>query len=292
LDDNRIIPEVQAPNRTWTPPGGTLGAILAEARERVRSLPSARRSELQLIAAGPRDGNVPSFTAALRAGRAVSVIAEVKRRSPSKGEINTALSAGAQAMAYAAGGAAAISVLTEPQHFGGSLTDLADARAAVSIPLLRKDFVLDRTQLWEARAAGASAVLLIARALEPALLDELAAEAIALGLEPFVEVRSEQELARALATGAPAIGVNQRDLETLAIDPEVAERLLPLVPRARVAVSESGVRDRGGVERAAANGADAVLVGSALSAAADPAAAVRALTGVARGAARSSGHAR
>jgi indole-3-glycerol phosphate synthase len=195
-------------------------------------------------------------------------------------------------MAYAAGGAAAISVLTEPQHFGGSLTDLADARAAVSIPLLRKDFVLDRTQLWEARAAGASAVLLIARALEPALLDELTAEAIALGLEPFVEVRSEQELARALATGAPAIGVNQRDLETLAIDPEVAERLLPLVPRARVAVSESGVRDRGGVERAAANGADAVLVGSALSAAADPAAAVRALTGVARGAARSSGHAR
>jgi indole-3-glycerol phosphate synthase len=157
---------------------------------------------------------------------------------------------------------------------------------------LRKDFVLDRTQLWEARAAGASAVLLIARALEPALLDELTAEAIALGLEPFVEVRSEQELARALATGAPAIGVNQRDLETLAIDPEVAERLLPLVPRARVAVSESGVRDRGGVERAAANGADAVLVGSALSAAADPAAAVRALTGVARGAARSSGHAR
>ncbi len=131
---------------------------------------------------------------------------------------------------------------------------------------------MDRTQLWEARAAGASAVLLIARALDPALLDDLAAEAIALGLEPLVEVRTEHELARALATRAPAIGVNQRDLETLAVDPAVAARLLPLVPRDRVAVSESGVRDRADVERAAASGADAVLVGSALSASADPAA--------------------
>ncbi len=283
---------MQAPNRTWTPPGGTLGTILAEARERVRSLPSVRRSELRRIAALPRDAGIPSFAAALRAGPMIAVIAEVKRRSPSKGEINAALSASAQAVAYAAGGAAAISVLTEPQHFGGSLTDLADARAAVSIPLLRKDFVLDRSQLWEARAAGASGVLLIARALEPALLDELAAEAIAMGLEPLVEVRSEGELARALATEAPVLGVNQRDLETLVVDPAVAERLLPLVPRARVAVSESGVRDRAGVERAAASGADAVLVGSALSAAADPSAAVRALTGVPRGAPRSGDHGR
>ncbi|HUO52603.1 MAG TPA: indole-3-glycerol-phosphate synthase, partial [Gemmatimonadaceae bacterium] len=186
------------------------------------------------------------------------------------------------AKAYASGGAAAISVLTEPRHFGGSLDDLAEARASVAVPLLRKDFVVDRTQLLEARAAGASAALLIARALEPARLADLAAEARAIGLEPLVEVRSEEELARAVACGARVIGVNQRDLETLAVDESVAARRLPLVPADAVAVSESGVRDRAGVERAAANGADAVLVGSALSAAADPAAAVHALTGVAR----------
>ncbi len=277
---------------TWTPPGGTLGKIIAESRERVRALSASRRAELERTAAAARHLPVPAFAAALRAGGTIAVIAEVKRRSPSQGEINTALSASAQAMAYAAGGAAAISVLTEPKHFGGSLADLADARAAVSVPLLRKDFVVDRTQLWEARVSGASAVLLIARALEPALLDELAAEAIALGLEPLVEVRTEQELARATATRAPAIGVNQRDLETLVVDPAVAERLLPLVPRDRVAVSESGVRDRAAVERAAASGADAVLVGSALSASADPAAAVRALAGVARGADRGGDYAR
>jgi indole-3-glycerol phosphate synthase len=261
-----------------------LGQIVAESRERVRALSLARRSELERAAA-----SVPPpipFAAALRAGPTIAVIAEVKRRSPSQGEINTALSAGAQAVAYAAGGAAAISVLTEPKHFGGSLDDLAEVWKAVAIPLLRKDFVVDRTQLWEARSAGASAVLLIARALELERLDELAAEARALSLEPLVEVRNESELARALAAGALVIGVNQRDLETLVVEPAVAARLLPLVPGDRLAVSESGVKARADVERAAASAADAVLVGSSLSASVGPEQAVRALCGVPRGGGR------
>lgn len=283
-DDSRITPEAQVSSANWTPPGGVLGLIMAESRERARALTGARRTELERAAAAAPPP--PSFTKALRAGATIAVIAEVKRRSPSQGEINAALSAGAQATAYAAGGAAAISVLTEPTHFGGSMDDLAEVWKAVAIPLLRKDFVIDRTQLWEARLAGAAAVLLIARALEPERLDALAAEARALGLEPLVEVRTESELARALAAGAEVVGVNQRDLETLAVDPAVTARLLPLVPGDRIAVSESGVRSRADVERAAASGADAVLVGSALSASADPAAAVRALSTVPRGGGR------
>jgi len=271
---------MQASTSTWTAPSGVLGRILAESRERVRAMSRAARDELERHAERPAP-SASAFATALRAGTAVAVIAEVKRRSPSKGEINAALSAGAQARAYAAGGAAAISVLTEPAHFGGSLDDLREASGSVTVPLLRKDFVIDRTQLLEARGAGAAAVLLIARALEPARLAELAAEATALGLEPFVEVRSEEELARAIPA-ARVIGVNQRDLETLAIDAAVTDRLLPLVPARCVAVAESAIRTRDDVERAAGCGADAVLVGSVLSAAPDAAGAVRALVGVPR----------
>jgi len=271
---------MQASPFAWTAPGGVLGRIVAESRERVRAIPAARRSELER--ATPSADTRPGFAAALRAGATVQVVAEVKRRSPSKGEIKAALSAGAQARAYAAGGAAAISILTEPNHFGGSLEDLSEARSSVAVPLLRKDFVVDRTQLFETRAAGGNAVLLIARALEPSALAQLAAEALALGIEPLIEVRSEGELARALETAAPAIGVNQRDLETLEVDAAVMIRLLPLIPSDRVAIAESGVRARADVERAAACGADAVLVGSMLSGAADPAARLRELTGVAR----------
>jgi indole-3-glycerol phosphate synthase len=213
----------------------------------------------------------------------VAVVAELKRRSPSRGEINSTLSPGAQAAAYFAGGAAAISVLTEQRHFGGTPDDVVAVRAAVPIPVLKKDFHLDEVQLVEARALGASAVLLIARALAPALLVGLAREADALGLESLIEVRSEAELECALATKARAIGVNSRDLESLAVDFRVTERLLPSIPRELVAIAESGVASRDDVERAAGCGADAVLVGSAVSAARDPAGAVRALTGVRRG---------
>lgn len=212
----------------------------------------------------------------------VGIIAELKRRSPSKGAINDALDAPGRAAAYEAGGAAALSILTEPDRFGGSLADLTAARLAVKIPVLRKDFIVHREQLHEARAAGACAVLLIARALAPLHAAELADEAGLLGLDVLFEVRDESELARGIAIRGCAIGVNTRNLETLEIHPEVAARILPHIPPDRVAVYESGVSSRADVERAAALGADAVLVGSALSMQSDGAAAVRALTGVLR----------
>ncbi len=225
-----------------------------------------------------------SFARALAgpAGAAVAIIAEVKRRSPSKGEINAGLDAAAQAKAYDEAGAAAVSVLTEPERFGGSLADIEAAHAATRLPLLRKDFITHRVQLVEARLAGASAVLLIARALEPDRLVALAADAGALGLDVLAEVRSEAELEVALAVPGAIIGVNNRDLETLVIEPEVGARLIPRVPRDRITVYESGVRDRADVERAAALGADAALVGSVLSGSSDVRRALRALTGVPR----------
>ena len=224
----------------------------------------------------------PGFYDALRRPM-VGVIAEVKRRSPSKGSINGALSAAIQARAYETGGAAAVSILTEPVHFGGSVDDLREARAAVGLPLLRKDFHVDELQLVEARAAGAAAVLLIARALAPDRLRRLAAFARSIALEPLVEVRDRAELDRALDAEARVIGVNNRDLETLVIDPTVGDALLARVPGSCAAVWESGVRAAADVERAALAGADAVLVGSSVSGADDPAAAVRALTHVRRG---------
>jgi indole-3-glycerol phosphate synthase len=212
------------------------------------------------------------------------VIAEVKRQSPSKGVINAGIDAAAQATAYARGGAAALSILTEPSEFGGAVTDLVDARTATTLPTLtlKKDFHVHPLQVLEARAAGASALLLIARALPPDRLRELADHALAVGIEVLVEVRSEPELEDALAIQGAVIGVNSRDLETLVIDPTVMSRLIGMIPSDRVAVAESGVTGRGDVERVAALGADAVLVGSSVSAAHDPAAAVAALTGVER----------
>ena len=287
LDNSRTSTEVQASPSfsTWTPPTGVLGGIVAEAYERVERLRRDRSNVAVLERAAADAPGAPSFVAALRRPT-VSVIAEVKRRSPSKGAINPSLSAAAQASAYVEGGAAAISVLTEPLHFAGSLDDLRSARSAVAdgAPLLRKDFHVDEVQLLEARAAGAAAALLIARALAPDALRRLVAFARSLQLEPLVEVRSAAELERALASGALVIGVNNRDLETLIIEPEVGAALVPLVPPDCIAIAESGVRHVSDVERASSSGADAVLVGSSISAAADPVAAVRALTTVPRSA--------
>ena len=255
-----------------------LGGILRETTERVNAL---RERERELTDLATRAAAPVSLAAALRSGP-VSVIAEVKRRSPSKGTINEALTSATQVAAYARGGAAAISILTEPRHFGGSGKDLQEARASVSIPLLRKDFHIDILQLVEARGLGASAVLLIARALSPFQLLLLLTGARDLGLETLVEVRSEAELELAVAYGAAIIGVNSRDLETLVIDPRMHERLIPAIPADRIAVAESGIATAADAELVAAVGADAVLVGSAISAASDPAGAVRALTGVTR----------
>jgi indole-3-glycerol phosphate synthase len=209
-----------------------------------------------------------------------SLLAEVKRRSPSKGAIAEGLDAVDQAEAYRKGGAAGVSILTEPAHFGGSIDDLLDVRRRVALPVLKKDFHVAPIQLVEARALGASAALLIVRALSPDRLPEMMRVGEELGLELLVEIRDEAELERAIAAGATMIGVNNRDLETLLIDAETAMRIVPLIPSSIVAIAESGVRTRADVERYAGAGADAVLVGSSLSSAADPVAATRALSGV------------
>lgn len=261
---------------SWAPPTGVLGGLVDAARERARVLHETRAELHARAAAAP---STPSLLRAL-ARADVAVIAEVKRRSPSKGWINPGLTAAAQAAAYERGGAAAISVLTEPAQFGGSNADLEAVRAATTVAVLKKDFHVDPLQLVEARAIGASAALLIARALDPTALADMVAVAGELELETIVEVRDERELALALALGAPIIGINNRNLETLAIDPSTSERLLASIPRGVIAIAESGVSARVDVERVAARGADAVLVGSSISGAADAESAVRALVAV------------
>jgi indole-3-glycerol phosphate synthase len=262
----------------WTSPVGTLGAIVAEAKIRAAILES-RRSELESACAAAPSG--ASLRAALRQV-AVGLLAEVKRRSPSKGAIADGLDAVEQARAYATGGAAGVSILTEPTHFGGSIDDLRDVRGSIQLPILKKDFHVAPIQLVEARALGASAALLIVRALSPARLAEMMRIGCDLGLELLVEIHDEGELERALAEGATMIGVNNRDLETLIIDPATSDRLIPRIPSHVVAIAESGVKTRGDVERYAAVGADAVLVGSSLSASPDPIAAARSLAGIQR----------
>jgi indole-3-glycerol phosphate synthase len=215
-------------------------------------------------------------------GSDVGVIAEVKRSSPSKGAINPGLDLVSQVRAYQSGGAVAISVLTEPTRFGGSDDDLVLARGAVPLPLLKKDFHVNVAQIFEARSLGASAALVIARAVPPSSLKELMAAGDDVGLEILVEVRDEQELRLALSLSATIIGVNNRNLETLEIDPETSLRILPLIPRGLVAIAESGVKRVADVQRVADAGADAVLVGSELSGATDPESVLRSLTGVAR----------
>ena len=264
--------------RGWVPPTGTLGELTRAAHERAAAV-GDRLAELRAAA---RDAQPPKpFAEALRQ-RHVSVIAEVKRASPSKGAIAPGLDAGEQAMAYVRGGAAAISVLTEPSRFGGSLDDLADVTPRVPVPVIRKDFLVHPVQLWEARAAGASAALLIVRALSPSELEALMDAMQETGMQALVEVRDEAELARALAVDARVIGVNNRNLETLIIDVATAPALIPAIPSDRIAVAESGMKSADDLSAAAASGADAVLVGSAVSANADPASGVRALASVTR----------
>jgi len=207
------------------------------------------------------------------------VIAEVKRASPGAGSIRPDADPAATAVAYAAGGAAAISVLTEPRHFRGSLDDLARVRAAVDLPLLRKDFVVQPDQIVEARSAGADSVLLIVSCLGPDELAGLLGVSRSLGMEPLVETHSDEDLEHALSTDAAVIGVNARDLESLEVDVPSALARLRRIPRERVAVLESGIRSPEDVSAAVASGATAVLVGETLMRAADPASAVRELIG-------------
>ena len=200
----------------------------------------------------------------------LSLIAEVKRASPSKGALSDIPDPAALAAEYAAGGATAVSVLTEQRRFGGSLADLDAVRAAVSVPVLRKDFLVEDYQLWEARAHGADLVLLIVAALDDASLGRMLARAGELGMTALVEVHDEDETQRALDLGASVIGVNARDLKTLEVRPETFSRLRPLIPDGCVTVAESGISGAEDAARYAAQGADAVLVGEALVRTGDP----------------------
>ena len=211
------------------------------------------------------------------AGPGVSVIAEVKRRSPSKGPLAEIPDPAVLASAYEQGGAAVISVLTERRRFGGSLEDLRAVRDRVRIPVLRKDFIVTPYQLWEARAAGADLALLIVAALDQPLLESLHAEALELGLTALVEVHDEAEAERAVAAGAQLVGVNARNLKTLEVDRETFGRVAAVIPEGIVKVAESGIRGPEDVSTLARQGADVVLVGETLVKGDDPAAAVAGL---------------
>ncbi len=222
-----------------------------------------------------------SFTEAL-SGPGLSVIAEVKRRSPSRGALNEGLQPGPQARAYESGGASAISVLTERDYFGGSPDDLREVERATSIPVLRKDFTLHPAQVWESAAMGADAVLLIVAVLDDGRLRRLLDEASTAGLAALVEVHSEDEAQRAVAAGAGIIGVNNRDLKTFSVDLGTAERLAASVGDGVLKVAESGINEPADAARMAEAGYDAVLVGESLVRAGDPAGEVARLVAAGR----------
>jgi len=232
-----------------------------------------------LPVSSPQDPPPVSFRQAItrRGGEGLKLIAEVKRSSPSRGPIYPDLVVEDLVAIFERGGASAVSVLTEPEYFGGSLDDLTRACAATHLPVLRKDFILDPYQLLEAKAAGAGAALLIAAMLEGGELARLIAEAQALGLDALVEVHDEAELATALEAGAAVVGINNRDLRTLQVDLETTRKLAPMVPADKVLVSESGYAGNGQTAGLAALGVDAVLVGEALLRGGDP---LRAMSGL------------
>jgi indole-3-glycerol phosphate synthase len=251
-----------------------LERILASTREDV----ARRRAATPELPARPPARPPHAFAAAL-AAPGLSVIAEHKRRSPSAGAIREGATVEEIVGAYEAGGAAALSILTEERHFGGSLDDLRAARAATQLPILRKDFVVDPYQLDEALAAGADAVLLIVAALEQPLLEELNAAARERELDVLVEVHDAPELERALALAPAIVGVNNRDLRDFSVDVRRTLELLDAMPAATIVVSESGLDSRERMRELEDAGVQAALIGEALMRAPDPAAALRALSG-------------
>jgi indole-3-glycerol phosphate synthase len=235
------------------------------------------QSELELELAA-RGEDRPFSEALARPG--ISLVAEHKRRSPSAGLLREGSSVAEVVTAFERGGAAALSILTERHHFGGSLEDLREARAASGLPILRKDFIVDGYQLYEAAAAGADAVLLIAAALEPVELDRLHREARALDLDVLVEVHDSEQLAAALEIDAEVIGINNRDLTDFSVDIDRTYELLSDVPAGKIVMSESGFTSREQLDELERVGVDAVLVGESLMRSDDPEATCRALTGV------------
>jgi indole-3-glycerol phosphate synthase len=236
--------------------------------ETARHAPPPRRFRAALLEAADADG--------------VAVIAEVKRRSPSKGQLAPGLDPAALGTAYAAGGAACLSVLTDEEYFGGSANDLATARAASGLPVLRKDFTVSPRDVCDARLMGADCVLLIAAALDRSELDDYCRLAGELGLDALVEVHDEAELELAVAVGADLVGVNQRDLVTFEVDQQRAVRMAPQMPAGVVRVAESGIRGGDDAAALANAGYHALLVGESLVTSGDPAAAVAGLRSAAR----------
>ncbi len=261
-------------------PASSVGAdvlerIVATKRDEVAALRGQALALRQACADAPP---VRSFGAALRRQGEVSLIAEVKRRSPGAGPIRPELDASRLARGYQDAGASAVSVLTDGPWFGGTLADLTVARAAIGLPVLRKDFTLVEEQVLEARAAGADAVLLIVRILDDARLRGLRELAESLGMSALVEAHGRAELERALGSGARVLGINNRDLTTFRTTVETTFAMLHLVPADAVVVSESGIRTADDVDRLGRRGVHAVLVGEALLRDPDPAAAARALS--------------
>lgn len=257
-----------------------LDEILATKRGEVAAAKRALAPEALASRARACTRPVESLRAALESEDGVRVIAELKRRSPSRGEIRRDFDPVALARAYAAAGAAALSVLTDERYFGGSLAVLEKVRAATTLPLLRKDFVVDAYQIDEARVAGADAVLLIVAALRPAELASLSAHARGLGLEVLVEVHDEPELECALANAATLIGINNRDLRSFHTDLAVTERLAPLAAQRACLVAESGILSHADIRRLARAGVRGYLVGESLMSEPDVGLALRKLRGI------------
>jgi indole-3-glycerol phosphate synthase len=252
-----------------------LGTIVAATRTAVAAREA--RHPLAQLAPPARPGDGRRFERALAESPPPRIIAECKRRSPSRGILRAVYDPAVHAAAYARAGAAAISVLTEPTFFDGALEHLAAVRAAVDVPVLRKDFILTEYQVHEAAAAGADAVLLIVGAVDDGALRRLQGLASTLGLATLVEVHDASELDRALAAGARIVGVNSRNLRTLQVDLPVLEQLAPRIPADVVAVAESGITGGDDIRRLASLGYEAFLVGERLITRADPGAALREL---------------
>jgi indole-3-glycerol phosphate synthase len=258
-----------------TKPGTVLSRIIesrrAEVARRMRIMPGT----VLRIAAGKADA--PRDFAGALARDKVNVIAEIKKASPSAGVLRRDFEPAALARAFEGAGAAALSVLTEEENFQGALAHLRDARAAITLPVLRKDFIVDTWQVWEARAANADSLLLIAAALDDGTLAELLALGRQLGMEPLVEVHTAAELERVLAAGARIIGVNNRNLHTLEVCVETSLELVEMIPQDCIAVSESGLRSAEDLRKLRAAGFDAFLIGESLMREADPGSALRRL---------------
>lgn len=275
------MPETQADSdRTESAPGpggDILSRIVQSKREEIAAL-GGRVGELRSRAGDQAAAR--GFRAALSDSDSVSLVAEVKRRSPGAGPIRPDLEPVELAQAYAEAGASAISVLTDGPYFGGSLDDLSAVRAAVRVPVLRKDFMVSDVQVWEARAAGADAVLLIVRILDDGPLKDLRLLAEDLGMGVLVEAHDRHELERAVESGAGIVGINNRDLSTFRTRLETTIDLMPDVPATVTCVSESGIGERAEVERLAGAGVAAILVGESLLRVPEPRDKVRELVGV------------